>query len=165
MMDHVFHFLFLTDHRMMGVRYKISSLYLLLQSFRVISFRPWSKLTESCIHNIFVVEVILLLTLIRTTHLIESSDILVLHFLHNWEICSFWSLVFKIHVAKVRKIYVHLTNGSQKFGSIKSCPCLHTTKFTCWALFWAENSTKSLVTYPFSKMRTLMIGPNLENFS
>jgi hypothetical protein len=97
--------------------------------------------------------------------MVKSSAVFVLHLLLDREIRPLRGLVLQIHVAEVAEVDVHFADGPQQFGAVQRIAGLRGEGSTCTAEFFSVNSTKSLVTSPFSKMRTLMMEPYLENFS
>ena len=112
--DHVLNFLLFTDHRC-GKRLLLAvhPLDLLAQSLWVVSFRPGNVLPKSVAHDIFVVEEILLLTLIGSAHLIEFPDVLTLDFFDDGEVRSLGSGILEVYVVEVAEIDVHLADGPQ----------------------------------------------------
>lgn len=142
----------------------ISAIDFFLEASWVIGLGTGYKLAEGCLHYVLIIKEVMFLTLIRAAHLIKLFDILILHLLHNCKISPFGSVILEIDVAEVRKIDIHFADGSQEFGAIEGCFSLDEWVSTCCALDCSENSTKSLVTSPFSKISTLTMDPNLENF-
>jgi hypothetical protein len=142
----------------------IGPVYFFLKASWVIGFGARYKLTEGCLHYVLIIKEVMFLTLIRTTHLIELFDILILHLLYNCKISPFGSVILEINIAEVRKVDIHFTDGSKEFSAVECSFSLREEVITCCALDCSENSTNSLVTSPFSKISTLTIGPYLENF-
>ena len=96
----------------------IDFLYFFVESLGVVSFGPRGEPSKGVLHKIVVVEELLLLALVGSTHLIEFSDILVFDFLHHREIRSLAGCVFEVHICEIGVVNVHLADGSQKFGSV-----------------------------------------------
>ena len=96
----------------------IDFLYFFVESLGIVSFGPRGEPSKSVLYKIVVIEKLLLLALVGSTHLIEFSDILVFDFLHHSEISSLAGGVFEVHISEIGVINVHLADGSQKFGSV-----------------------------------------------
>lgn len=171
MVNHVLELFFLIYHRLHVLRLLVGHVDhvglvdFFLEATRVVCFGTGGEWTKCCIHDIIVVEEVLLLTLIGPAHLVKPTHIFVLHLLHLCKIGTFRRLILEVHIAEIRKIDIHLAYGSQKFGSVEGCLGLSRKWSTCWALLCSVNSTNSLVTSPFSKINTLMMGPYFENLS
>lgn len=122
--NHVLELFFLVYHRLDVLGLLVCHVGLVdffLEATRVICFGTGGEWTKCCIHDIIVVEEVLLLTLIGPAHLVEPTHIFVLHLLHLCKISTLRRLVLEIHIAEVRKIDIHLADGSQKFGSVEGC--------------------------------------------
>lgn len=122
--NHVLELFFLVYHRLDVLRLLVGHVCLVdffLEATRVVCFRTGGIWTKCCIHDIIVVEEVLLLTLIGPAHLVKPTHIFVLHLLHLCKIGTFRRLILEVHIAEIRKIDIHLAYGSQKFGSVEGC--------------------------------------------
>ena len=166
-MDHVFELLFLTDHRVLDVcmcllwvcsSVGVGFVDLVLEGSWVVGLGSWSVLPEGVVHDVLMVEEVVVIALVGTADLVELPDVLISHLLHEGEVCPLAGLVLEIHVGEVGEVDVHFADGPQQLSTIESCFGLNGGKGTSWALCSLVYSTKSLVTSPFSKMRTRVRG-------
>jgi len=138
MVDDVFEFLLLVDHRLVLGVLRIESshvhfLNLLLQSPGILGLGSWDKLTEGRFHDVFVVYEVMLVALVGEGDLVEAPHILILHFLLQGVVCTLCGLVLEVHVAEIGEVDVHFADSPQKLGAVEGRSGLGEDSCTCWA--------------------------------
>jgi hypothetical protein len=109
--DVVVHLFLLVDHTVLV--HHIDPVDLLLNMARVIRLGTRHKLVESRLHDVIVIQHIIVLPLVTARQVVEPLAVFVFHLLFNTEVSALSGLILEVDVAEIRVIDIHLADRSK----------------------------------------------------